>query len=135
MTRFFLEVAYKGTNYAGSQVQANAVTVQAEIEKAMEIFFRTQLVLTGSSRTDAGVHALQNYYHFDSPVAIDDSVIYNINAILPADIMVRKFIPVKPEAHCRFDAIAREYEYRIYQAKNPFLQDRAFYFPYTMEFD
>jgi tRNA pseudouridine38-40 synthase len=135
MNRYFLEVAYKGTNYAGSQVQANAITVQAEIEKAMEIFFRKQFVLTGSSRTDAGVHALQNYYHFDSPNPIEENVIYNINAILPADITIKGLIPVKANAHCRFDAIAREYEYRIYQLKNPFLQDRAYYFPFKMAFD
>jgi len=135
MNRYFLEVAYKGTNYAGSQVQANAITVQAELEKAMEIFFRQQFVLTGSSRTDAGVHALQNYYHFDSPIAIEESVVYNINAILPPDITIKDLILVKPDAHCRFDAIAREYEYKIYQAKDPFLQDRAYYFPFKMEFE
>jgi tRNA pseudouridine38-40 synthase len=133
MNRYFLEVAYKGTRYAGSQVQINAVTVQAELEKALEIYFRRRIELTGSSRTDAGVHARQNFYHFDNPEPINPKAIYNINAILPADIAVQQFIPVRPDAHCRFDAVAREYEYFIYQAKDPFLDDRAWFFPYTLD--
>lgn len=133
MNRYFLEVAYKGTIYAGSQVQTNAVTVQFELERALKIFFRTPITLTGSSRTDAGVHALQNYYHFDFERVIEYESIYNINAILPADVVVKNIIPVKEAAHCRFDAIAREYEYSVYQQKNPFLDDRAYFFPYTLD--
>ena len=65
MSRYFIEVKYKGTNYAGFQVQQNALTVQEEVEKALEVFFRRRISLTGSSRTDTGVHALQNFFHFD----------------------------------------------------------------------
>jgi len=134
MNRYFLEVAYKGTNYAGSQVQANANSVQAELEKAMEVYFRRPVTLTGSSRTDTGVHALQNYFHADLAEKISAGIIYNINALLPADIVVRNIIPVPAAAHCRFDARAREYEYKISPAKNPFLQDRAYFFPYALDF-
>jgi tRNA pseudouridine38-40 synthase len=133
MNRYFLEVAYNGTRYAGSQVQANAITVQWEIEKALGVFLRKRVLLTGSSRTDAGVHALQNYFHFDFEETISFQSIYNINSILPGDITVRNIIPVPESAHCRFDAVAREYEYFIYQAKNPFLDDRGYYFPYTLD--
>jgi tRNA pseudouridine38-40 synthase len=133
MNRYFIEVSYKGTRYAGSQVQANAVSVQAELERALEIYCRRPVPLTGSSRTDAGVHARQNFYHFDLQEPLNPRAIYNLNAILPADIMVRRFIPVPAAAHCRFDAIAREYEYFIYQFKDPFLYDRAYYFPYTLD--
>ena len=63
--RYFIEVAYKGTGYSGFQVQRNANTIQAEVEKAFATVLHTQVVLTGSSRTDAGVHALQNFFHFD----------------------------------------------------------------------
>lgn len=132
MNRYFIEVTYKGTRYAGSQVQANAVTVQSEIEKAFEIYFREQRMLTGSSRTDAGVHAVQNYYHFDINREIDPRAIYNLNAILPGDIALRNIHKVPVTAHSRFDAVAREYEYYIYTGKNPFLEDRAYYFPYTI---
>jgi tRNA pseudouridine38-40 synthase len=133
MNRYFLEVSYIGTNYAGFQVQKNANTVQSEIEKAMGILFRRSIILTGSSRTDTGVHALQNYFHFDSEESIQSEMIYNINALLPGDIAVINLIAVGPESHCRFDAIARRYEYYIYRFKNPFLADRAYYYPYTMD--
>ena len=64
MPRYFIEISYKGTCYSGFQVQNNANTIQAEVEKALQILSGNQIVLTGSSRTDAGVHALQNYFHF-----------------------------------------------------------------------
>jgi tRNA pseudouridine38-40 synthase len=135
MNRYFIEVSYKGTRYAGSQVQANALTVQAELEKAMAIYFRRQPELTGSSRTDAGVHARQNFYHFDVPEPINPRAIYNLNAILPGDISIRQLVLVPATAHCRFDAIAREYEYFIYQFKDPFKDDRAWYLPYTINWE
>ena len=72
VNRYFLEVAYKGSRYAGSQVQANALTVQAELEKALETYLRRRVELTGSSRTDTGVHARQNFYHFDNPEPIKE---------------------------------------------------------------
>lgn len=133
MNRYFLEVAYHGGRYAGSQVQLNTLTVQAELEKALEVYFRKPLPLTGSSRTDAGVHATQNFYHFDVEAPINPRAIYNLNAILPHDIAIRHIIPVSPTAHCRFDAIAREYEYFIYYAKDPFRVDRAWFYPYTID--
>jgi tRNA pseudouridine38-40 synthase len=58
--------------------------------------------------------------------------LYNINALLPGDIVVKNLFPVAPSAHCRFDAISREYRYYIYRDKNPFLADRAWFFPYTL---
>jgi tRNA pseudouridine38-40 synthase len=59
MPRYFLEVSYKGTRYSGFQIQENAGSVQEEVEKALAVFFRKELSLTGSSRTDTGVHARQ----------------------------------------------------------------------------
>lgn len=133
MPRYFLEVAYKGNNYSGFQIQENANSIQQEVERALEIFFRQRIVLTGSSRTDGGVHALQNYFHFDYEGVIETRVIYNINAILPADICIKGACPVAPDAHCRFDALSREYRYYVYRKKNPFLTDRAYFFPYTLD--
>lgn len=132
MARYFLEVAYKGTAYSGFQSQPNANTIQAELEKAFAILQRHKVEMTGSSRTDAGVHALQNFLHFDYNDLISPQFVYNINAILPADIAVKSLNPVQDSAHCRFDAISREYNYNIYMSKNPFLADRAFYFPYKL---
>jgi len=132
MPRYFIEVCYKGTNYSGFQVQKNSNSVQAEIEKVLDIFYKQKIELTGSSRTDAGVHAWQNFFHFDLDVAILDDT-YNLNAILPDDIVVKRIFKVNDNAHCRFDALSREYHYYIYQDKNPFLQGRAYYVPYTID--
>src|SRR5689334_11628730 len=115
MSRYFLEVSYKGTNYSGFQLQQNTgATIQAEIESAFLILQKTAVNLTGSSRTDAGVHALQNFFHFDFEGVIHPQFIYKINAILPADIVVKRLVAVKADAHCRFDAVSREYKYFIY---------------------
>lgn len=133
--RYFLEVSYKGTRYSGFQLQQNANTIQAEIEKAFEIFFKSKISFTGSSRTDTGVHALQNFFHFDFDAQINSDTLYSLNAILPADIVLKKIFLVSETSHSRFDAISREYKYYIYHSKNPFLEDRAFYFPYKIDFD
>ena len=135
MPRYFLEVSYKGTHYSGFQSQHNANTVQAEIEKAFAVLQRHQTIMTGSSRTDAGVHALQNFFHFDYEPVLHPHFVYKVNAILPDDIVVKSISPVIADAHCRFDAISREYNYYIYQQKNPFLKDRAFFFPYQLDID
>jgi tRNA pseudouridine38-40 synthase len=133
--RYFLEVSYKGTNYSGFQSQKNANTIQAEVEKAFKILLKEEIQLTGSSRTDAGVHALQNYFHFDTKEELSSQLLYNLNAILPGDIAAKNLQKVKDEAHCRFDAITREYKYYVYQKKNPFLEDNAYYYPYTLDFE
>jgi tRNA pseudouridine38-40 synthase len=124
-----------GTNYAGSQVQENAITIQEELEKAMGILFRDTIVLTGSSRTDAGVHAVRNYFHFDLDNRIEGDPVYQLNAILPNDIAVLSIREVSPDAHCRFDALARAYHYRIYGKKDPFFSDRGWFYPYPMDLD
>jgi len=133
--RYFLEVSYRGTRYSGFQRQKNANTIQQETEKALKILLKEKIDLTGSSRTDAGVHALQNYFHFDIGKDIDPAQLYNLNAILPPDIAVKNCVPVKSDAHCRFDAVSREYKYYIYRSKNPFIADRAYYYPYTLDQD
>jgi tRNA pseudouridine38-40 synthase len=140
MPRYFLETSYKGTAYSGFQVQKNANSIQAEIEKALSVFFKQSFSLTGSSRTDAGVHALQNYFHFDTeePLFFESGFneirsVYNLNSILPLDIVIKRIFQVEDSMHCRFDAVSREYKYFIFREKNPFLQDRAFYYPYKID--
>ena len=136
MPRYFIELAYKGTRYAGFQKQDNANTIQAELEKALSIYCRTNFELTGSSRTDAGVHARQNFFHFDTGTFSADTdlskLVYHINAILPEDIVVKAVFPVEDQAHCRFDALFRRYEYRIYTDKDPFQQEMAYHYPYKL---
>jgi tRNA pseudouridine38-40 synthase len=137
MSRYFINVAYKGTAYAGFQIQQNANTIQAEVEKALYIYYRDKFELTGSSRTDAGVHAAQNYFHFDTRLESTkmnaEKAIYHLNAILPSDIVVNTLFLVENNAHSRFDAISRSYQYNIYQQKNPFIEDTAYYYPYALD--
>ncbi len=135
MPRYFLELAYKGTHYSGFQSQQNANTVQDEVEKAWLILQRQPVQLTGSSRTDAGVHALQNFFHFDYAEELHPQLIYKLNAILPKDIALRSVRRVGDDEHCRFDALSRSYAYYIYRRKDPFLDDRAYYFPYTVNLE
>ncbi|MEO6221595.1 MAG: tRNA pseudouridine(38-40) synthase TruA [Ginsengibacter sp.] len=146
MPRYFIEVSYKGTRYSGFQVQQNAVTIQSEVEKALQTFFRKSFLLTYSSRTDAGVHALQNFFHFDieeelwnpANYSSEDGenfkrLTYSLNSILPYDIVLHNITRVKDDLHARFNATSREYKYRIYQKKNPFYKDTAFYYPYNID--
>lgn len=137
MPRYFIELSYKGTRYSGFQVQHNANTIQAEVERAFAILFPPPFGRgrgwAGSSRTDAGVHALQNYFHFDWETEFDNEKIYNLNAVLPPDIVVKNISRVADDAHCRFDAVSRKYNYRIYQTKNPFLKDTAYFYPYPLD--
>lgn len=145
MPRYFIEVAYKGTKYSGFQVQKNGITIQSEIEKALAIKFGKPFQLTGASRTDAGVHALQNYFHVDTDTALlnqngnsDTAMqksLYSLNSILDEDIVIKKIIEVDENHHCRFDAISREYKYYICRKKDPFFNDRAYFYPYTLDFE
>ncbi len=135
MARYFIEVAYIGTRYSGFQVQENAVTIQSEIDRAMSLLMREQIVSTGSSRTDAGVHARQNFLHFDIAQPLHPQFIYKMNAILPPDIVVKAVYPVPDDLHSRFAATARVYAYTLYTFKDPFLRDRGYYFPYRMDMD
>jgi len=135
MARYFMEVSYKGTRYSGFQTQENANTIQAEVEKAFQILHRVPVQFTGSSRTDAGVHALQNFFHFDFDGSVHPQAAYKLNAILPNDIVVHKIYPMPLEAHSRFDAISREYMYKIHRFKNPFLVDTSLYYPYKLNIE
>lgn len=135
MARYFLEVAYMGARYSGFQVQENAHTVQSEIDRAVSLLMREQVVSTGSSRTDAGVHARQNFLHFDTERPLHPQFLYKINAILPPDIVLKGVYPVDAEAHSRFAATGRAYEYTLYTFKDPFMRDRGYYFPYRMNMD
>ncbi len=133
MPRYFLEVAYKGTRYSGFQSQHNANSIQAELEKAFVILQKEKALMTTSSRTDTGVHALQNYLHFDYNGDLHPQFVYKMNAILPVDIVVRHIHLVPDDAHSRFDAVTRYYKYNVYRSKNPFYEDRAYYFPYSLD--
>lgn len=133
MQKYFFEVAYKGTNFSGFQKQNNAITIQSELESALKIYYRKEIELTGSSRTDAGVHAKQNFFHAHIfPVSITSKDVYHINALLPNDILLKNIQSVEESMHARFSAISRKYCYYITSVKNPFLQETAYYYPYSL---
>jgi tRNA pseudouridine38-40 synthase len=114
-------------------VQQNGDTIQGQVEKALTIVCRTPINLTGSSRTDAGVHALQNFFHFDVENIFDPFLIYNINALLPLDIVVKSVFPVPTDAHSRFQATSREYRYHLTTTKDPFITETAWYYPFSVD--
>lgn len=132
MARYFIEVCYDGAMFGGFQIQQNQQTIQGALEDAMSILFRQAIPLTGASRTDAGVHALQNYLHFDTDLSISSKHIYNLNAILPNSIVVKNIYIVPDTAHSRFDAIKRSYLYKIHTQKSPFLEGRSWYYPFPV---
>jgi tRNA pseudouridine38-40 synthase len=135
MPRYFIELAYRGTKYSGFQVQENANTIQSEVEKAFQTLHRTPVSLTGSSRTDAGVHALQNYFHFDFEGEVHPQFRYKMNAILPDDIVIRHLHLMPAEAHSRFDALGREYVYKLHRFKDPFKREFSYFYPYKLDID
>jgi tRNA pseudouridine38-40 synthase len=133
MPRYFIEIAYKGTHFKGFQIQQNAASIQGEINKALLIILKRDIATTTSSRTDAGVHALQNFLHFDTDIELPISLVYNLNSIIHEDIVVVKINAVADTAHARFDASSREYAYHIIHNKNPFLKESAYYMPFHLD--
>ncbi|MFN3529047.1 MAG: tRNA pseudouridine(38-40) synthase TruA [Bacteroidia bacterium] len=125
MQRYFVELAYDGTAYHGWQRQMNAMSVQQRLEEAMSLIFGHPVYLIGQGRTDTGVHARQFFAHFDSPLALAERHVHKLNSYLPADLAILRFIKVPADAHARFSALSRTYEYHIHSIKDPFLQLRS----------
>lgn len=124
--RFFLELSYKGTPFHGWQIQENAFTVQESIEIALTTYLRTPTGISGSGRTDTGVHASMQVCHFDTDVSFEkEKFLKAINGILPNEIAIHSIRQVQLRAHARFDAKKRSYVYRIIFRKSPFLDDLA----------
>lgn len=126
--RYFIQFAYNGTNYHGWQLQPNAVSVQQVLTKALNVLFKDAFELVAAGRTDAGVHAKLMYAHFNTAVVFDKAaMVKKLNSYLPEDITVFNFFDVDTEAHARFDAVSRSYEYHIHTFKNSFLSNLSYY--------
>ena len=125
--RYFLRFAYDGTAFHGSQRQPSGVTVQETMEQALAMIFREPIPLTFAGRTDAGVHAREMYAHFDIGCQLPDAghICFRLNGILPDSIAIFDIFPVTDDAHARFSAVRRTYEYHIVDHKDPFLCQQA----------
>lgn len=133
--RYFIELSYRGTAYHGWQTQPNAVTVQEEITKALSTILRTKIEIVGSGRTDTGVHAAQQYAHFDFEGIIEEDLMRRLNGFLPESIRIIRIFEVEPEAHARFDATSRTYRYLISQVKQPFHPKLCYTFSKELDVD
>lgn len=135
MQRYFIEIVYDGTEFAGWQKQPNAETVQGTIEQHLSrLYSHSNVDIVGCGRTDAGVHASQFYFHVDLPEKYEGGqLMYKLNNMLPCQIAVLNIYKVASDAHARFDAEHRTYRYFIHRRKDPFLTNLSWYFPQQLD--
>ncbi len=129
--RYFVALTYNGTDFHGWQIQPNGITVQECLDKALSTYFRQEVVSLGCGRTDAGVHATQFYAHIDLAEVTEQQIkraVVGVNAMLPYTIAISNIFEVAADAHARFDATARAYEYHLHYHKNPFKLDRSWFY-------
>lgn len=133
--RYFLELAYNGKNYFGWQVQPNQISVQEAIETRLSKILGQDISIVGAGRTDSGVHAKKMYAHFDYEGELKKDLVKHLNSFLPKDIAIYNIHEMHPEAHARFDATSRSYNYFISPFKNPFTSESAWNFNRTLDLD
>lgn len=132
--RYFIEFAYNGKNYCGWQYQPHSPSVQETLNKALSTLLRTPIDVVGAGRTDTGVHAKQMYAHFDLETNFDAALlVQKLNSFLPKDIVVYRFIPLHDDAHARFDATSRTYEYHLHTFKDAFENEGSWYNIHTLD--
>lgn len=134
--RYIIELGYKGTNFHGWQRQPNARSVQEEIETALTVLLKRNISINGSSRTDTGVHARQQFAHFDFAEEINtQKLTFQLNSFLKQDIVIYTIYTVSDDKHTRFDAIYRKYIYRIDLIKNPFNHEFSLLYQQNIDID
>jgi len=127
--RYFFEITYNGTHYHGWQNQKNAIGVQQVVEEALSKLLREDISIVGSGRTDTGVYCVQQFFHADIEKEFKTTdLIHRLNAFLPKDIAIRNILHAKADAHARYDAYERSYQYKITRVKDPLLVGYAYYF-------
>jgi tRNA pseudouridine38-40 synthase len=127
--RYFIKFAFDGTRYHGWQIQSNSLTVQQVMNDDLSLLTGEDINVSGCGRTDTGVHAREFYAHFDSEISnLDEPAFaFKMNSKLPRDIAVDFIRKVQPEAHARFSAVSRTYEYHINRQKDPFNENLSHY--------
>lgn len=135
--RYYISISYNGSNYCGWQIQPNDVSVQETVSKCLSTILGEEILITGAGRTDAGVHAKYMPAHFDvsSPIADCARLVSRLNSFLPKDIAILGLCPVHADAHARFDATARSYEYHVVTTKSPFHEGLACRLIHPVEFE
>jgi tRNA pseudouridine38-40 synthase len=133
--RYFILLAYKGTAYHGWQRQPNGLSVQEVLENALSTVLRQPTAITGSGRTDAGVHAAEQFAHFDTEIPLPENLLRSLNSMIPNDIAVYECFPVRPDDHARFTAISRYYQYQISRRKDPFRHGLVYVFTLPLALD
>ena len=134
--RYFIEFAYKGTHYHGWQYQPSAISVQETLNKVFSTLLQDEIDIVGAGRTDSGVHASQMYGHFDTEKTLDlEQLKYKANSFLPKDIAIFKIIKVHDEAHDRFDATSRTYNYNISTVKDVFKNELTWYYKKKLDIE
>jgi tRNA pseudouridine38-40 synthase len=133
--RYFIKLSFDGGLYHGWQQQKNALSVEQRINDVLNTILRQEVKITGCGRTDAGVHAKEFYAHFDTEKHIEagESLVYNLNSLLPDDIVIDQIFKVKPEAHARFSAVKRTYQYFINSKRNPFTKNYEYFFFHKLD--
>jgi tRNA pseudouridine38-40 synthase len=133
--RYFVTFSYDGTRYHGWQIQPNGDSVQARLQGALSLLLRSEIIVTGAGRTDAGVHARMMVAHFDFDAEIDGcQLTYKLNKLLPYDIAVSRVEQVADDLHARFSATSRMYRYYLHTEKNPFLCRTSCELHYPLDF-
>lgn len=126
--RFFIKFSFFGKHYHGWQIQPKAMTVQQVLQQALSTLLREPIAVVGAGRTDSGVHAQEMYAHFDTNNPLPPDLVAKLNSFLPIDIAIDSIYVVTPEAHARFSAISRTYQYHISTQKD------VFNYNYSMSF-
>ncbi len=132
--RYFIYLSYDGTNYHGWQIQPNADSIQARLSHSLSLLMEHDVEVIGAGRTDTGVHASMMVAHFDAGTIRPD-LASKLNRMLPPDIVIHRVIPVRDDAHARFSATSRTYQYHVITRRNPFLRHYTYHFTQPLDFD
>ena len=135
--RYFIYLSYDGTNYHGWQIQPNANSVQAELMGALSTLLRQNIEVIGAGRTDTGVNASLMVAHFyiETPIPSLEELTRRLNKLLPQDIAIYKIVPVRADAHARFNATARTYQYHVNDRKDPFNRHYSYRCPFPLDYN
>ena len=136
MARYQLLIEYVGTKFKGWQIQKEGPTIQGLIQEKLKKLLKEEIILNGSGRTDAGVHAKQMFAHFDMEHDFDKTnFCRSLNMMIPKDICVECLFLVNKDSHARFDALSRTYEYYISSEKDPFNFKFSYFFRDKLDID